>query len=609
MDILTLIQDEIKEYDQNILLSMTPIPSDNRFNYRRCKNVMEIMVPINGKPTVLAVGFPEFFPKELPKFFDRSNQFNRIPHKEPDGFLCFSNTESMLIDERYPGAVLLSCLEKVIELIEKGLSGANNDEYLVEFEAYWSRQTQTKITYASINTENTQVRELDLWRIPVKSSFALIATETHADATTIVKALFGVSLKEAEKYRCMYLPLKSGTNKTPPKYFSNWDLADMKASLLSNLDPLNKKRFHQIAALKRKSPNTYDYVIGGLPIPNNNWALFGMEIYNPRASLYTNRKNRKIASIILHPFVQAPPEYKTTPLVIKRWNQDYLLNRTGGQSSLKAKHVVVVGVGAIGSEIANGLSKSGVGKLTLIDDDTYTLDNIYRHYLGGKFVFYESEQLGLRNPEKVAAMQVDQTSKYPFTKVEIYAEKFRSVFDQGSIDWKTVDLVICAIGKPNDEMHINQLLHGLPNPPATIYTWVEPLGIGGHALVTLNDNKRGCYQCLFKPDSTDQISNRASFSQPFQDFSRSITGCGSFFTPYSFLDASKTANLALEAGIKVLLGIEKGSPLLSWKGDSSAFEQLGYQLSSRYSFSVEKLHELRYHYIDDDCPICRERGE
>ncbi|HZG73096.1 MAG TPA: ThiF family adenylyltransferase, partial [Chondromyces sp.] len=465
MDILTLIQEEIKEYDQNILLSMTPIPSENRLNYRGCKNVMEIMVPINGKPTVLTVGFPEFFPKELPKFFDKSNQFNRIPHKEPDGFLCFSNTESMLIDERYPGAVLLSCLETVIELIEKGLSGANNDEYLVEFEAYWSRQSQTKTTYASINTENTQVRELDLWRVQVKSTFVLIATETHTDAVTIVKELFRVSLKEAEKFRCIYLPLKSGANITPPEYFRNWNLADMKANLLSNLDPLNKKRFHQLAAKKRKTPNTYDYVIAGLPIPSDNWALFGMEVYNPRASLTTNWKNRKIDSILLHPFVQAPPEYKTSPLVLKRWNQDYLLNRTGGQSSLKDKHVVVVGVGAVGSEIVNGLSKSGIGKLTLIDDDTYTLDNIYRHYLGGRYVFYESD-IGLQNPEKVLAMQVDQTSKYPFTKVEMYAEKFRSVFEKGSIDWKKVDLVVCAIGKPNDEMHINQLLHGLPNPPA-----------------------------------------------------------------------------------------------------------------------------------------------
>jgi len=382
----------------------------------------------------------------------------------------------------------------------------------------------------------------------------------------------------------------------------------MKENLLSNLNNHNKKRFHQLAAIRSMTPNTYDYVIAGLPIPIGKWALFGMEIYNPRASLSTNWKNRKIPSILLHPFVQAPPEYKTTPLVIKRWSQDYLLNRTGGQSSLKHKHVVVVGVGAVGSEIVNGLSKSGVGKLTLIDDDTYTLDNIYRHYLGGNYVFIKDEQLGLKNPSKVVAMKVEQTSKYPFTNVEIYADNLRRVFEQGITDWTTVDLVICAIGKPNDEMHINQLLHGLQNPPPTIYTWVEPLGIGGHALVTLNHNNRGCYQCLFKPDSYDQISNRASFSQPFQDFSKSITGCGSFFTPYSFLDASKTANLALEAGIKVLLGIEKGNPLLSWKGDSSAFEQLGYQLSSRYSFTVEELHDLKNHYIDVDCPICRDKG-
>jgi integrative and conjugative element protein (TIGR02256 family) len=48
--------------------------------------------------------------------------------------------------------------------------------------------------------------------------------------------------------------------------------------------------------------------------------------------------------------------------------------------------VAIVGVGALGGQVANNLARSGFGCLTLIDDDSLLPHNLSRHVLGGSYV-------------------------------------------------------------------------------------------------------------------------------------------------------------------------------------------------------------------------------
>lgn len=52
-----------------------------------------------------------------------------------------------------------------------------------------------------------------------------------------------------------------------------------------------------------------------------------------------------------------------------------------GQERLLASHAVVVGLGGLGCSVAQFLAVSGVGKLTLIDDDIVELSNLQRQVL------------------------------------------------------------------------------------------------------------------------------------------------------------------------------------------------------------------------------------
>ena len=53
----------------------------------------------------------------------------------------------------------------------------------------------------------------------------------------------------------------------------------------------------------------------------------------------------------------------------------------GALETLRRSHVAVFGLGGVGSYAAEGLARSGVGELTLVDQDTVSLSNINRQLL------------------------------------------------------------------------------------------------------------------------------------------------------------------------------------------------------------------------------------
>ena len=92
---------------------------------------------------------------------------------------------------------------------------------------------------------------------------------------------------------------------------------------------------------------------------------------------------------------------------LERYNKHILLDEIDyhGQKSLKNKHVVLVGLGGLGSPIAYYLASSGIGKITIIDNDKVDLSNLQRQILfdvsdiGCSKVVAAKRRLLLLNPE------------------------------------------------------------------------------------------------------------------------------------------------------------------------------------------------------------------
>ncbi len=605
--LLNEIKKELDTLEQSLIRSFSILKEVDSNQYSKCSNVAEIEIEVNGKPAVLSVGFPDMFPNALPKFFDKNNEFGHIPHKMPNGFLCFTRTESLIIDERYPTAILLHCLEKIINLIEDGISGKNKQDFMEEFEAYWPASSKSNI-YAHIDTENLKLRELDLWKKEVGDKhLTFIAAERNRSLENVIKQVFHLDIKETDKFRCIYFPLQKGSFIAPPLDFEMWNFTTLKENVFKHLSSENKEEFYKIVGRKSKNVNSgMEFIIVGLPMQHQKTILFGCNLTGHSSNLTNVNKSRVIKKI--HPFIAKPKDTTLYPKHIKRWHPDYLQNRTGGNTGLKGKHILIVGVGSVGSEVAMRFAKAGVKKVSIVDMDFMELENVHRHALGSSSVFTVYKKLGLMENPKVWALEEEIKRKYPFTEVKSYFDDIKQVLEDGLLNKERIDLIVVAIGSVNIEMIINRMLHKESNPPPTIYTWVEPLGIGGHTLVTLNGYKGGCYQCLFKEKEETALYNRSAFAKPFQEFSKTLTGCGSVFTPYNFLDSERSALLTVETGIKVLMGQLKGNPLLSWKGEDTLFIEKRYETTRRYSLNTEELFETRYLYKNEGCKVCSTKG-
>lgn len=151
---------------------------------------------------------------------------------------------------------------------------------------------------------------------------------------------------------------------------------------------------------------------------------------------------------------------------------------------LRAKRVLVVGVGSGGSVIAVELAKAGVGSLTLVDHDRLEVANIVRHICGlsdlGRF--------------KTKAVRDQILDKNPSADVETFEDE---------CDWqwlsklkelvRRADLVFCCTDNRPSRILVN--LACVSEGRVCIYGGTFNRAYGGHVLRVIPGLSM-CYQCF-----------------------------------------------------------------------------------------------------------------
>jgi molybdopterin/thiamine biosynthesis adenylyltransferase len=171
-----------------------------------------------------------------------------------------------------------------------------------------------------------------------------------------------------------------------------------------------------------------------------------------------------------------------------RYSRHILLDEIGieGQEKLLAAHALVIGAGGLGSPAAFYLASAGIGKITLVDNDTVDLTNLQRQIL------HTTERVG-----QPKAQSGRQTLERINPEIEVIAltERAEGARLAELVSRATVVLDCSDNFATRHAVNRACVEHGVP--------LVSGAAIRFDGQVSVFDARRGdtpCYACLFPPD-------------------------------------------------------------------------------------------------------------
>jgi molybdopterin/thiamine biosynthesis adenylyltransferase len=264
---------------------------------------------------------------------------------------------------------------------------------------------------------------------------------------------------------------------------------------------------------------------------------------------------------------------------------EYITRRVG-QASIP-KHVAVVGVGAIGSRVAEHLALAGIKELSLVDPDNMSADNLGRHVLDRTWI-------GERKAKALSSHLKNRMPGIVITPDFHRLDEWMNTKRAGEIA-----VLVLATGSPACERALIQRAWRESWPCRIVSTFIEAGDLGGHA-IGMQPGEPGCFECLYTKDEDGHPMLRGALLMAGQDVVQEINGCGAF-TPYSAIAATRTALLAVE----LVLGDEQGYH--RWAGAGNQAQHFGLQPSSAWE-SLRSGHLPTFlskeQYQRADCPCC-----
>jgi len=254
------------------------------------------------------------------------------------------------------------------------------------------------------------------------------------------------------------------------------------------------------------------------------------------------------------------------PLTMRRHTSTYMRERGGALLDLLDKHVVVMGAGAVGCVVVDTLAAAGVGKLTVIDNDEYSEDNVFRHLLEPLYI----------DIDKPVGLKVALERRYPgleITPVCTTAQRWLK-----SSDLSKHDGIVLAFGAPTIERSFSRALKDKRFNMPVVFTWLEALDLGGHSVLMWTKGE-GCLECIYRDDEGQpSLASRTSFLEPNQSVTRNLTGCAGAFVPFGAIQARRTGLMAAEhllAAMTAAAGSAQPPSYRFWVGDGKAAAQHG----------------------------------
>ncbi|MFK3739490.1 HesA/MoeB/ThiF family protein [Massilia sp. TN1-12] len=172
-----------------------------------------------------------------------------------------------------------------------------------------------------------------------------------------------------------------------------------------------------------------------------------------------------------------------------RYSRHILLDDVGieGQQRILAAHALVIGAGGLGSPAALYLASSGVGRITLVDDDEVDLTNLQRQ------VMHTTARVG---QPKVASGRDALLQLNP--EIEVVALRERLAGERLAALVGSADVVLDCSDNFATRQAVNRacVAAGVPLVSGAAIRFDGQLSV-----FDVRDPASPCYACLFPPDS------------------------------------------------------------------------------------------------------------
>lgn len=521
--------------------------------------------------SAFALRLPLDFPNRPCEIFVDTSYFLKLPHVEQDGRICLG-LHAAPGDHANPVAAVQQAIEILRDklIIPAGDPEWCEQQFHIERTSYWAQDCNRRDARGPRRpVANTTLAELGGVPNGAKGTVvAYVSQNEKRSAARLQIATFGRTSPQelaathgwtngTEVHgRAVFVALPDGELWTPQTWPSRFD----------ELEALVARATGGAVSLAEWVGN-----VGGFHMPRPvehgrkpaKCLRFGVhpKLHRP-VMVLIGVANTVFAYQLFAPEAMGGRVPQIEPIVIKRIDADWALARDQQLATLhsrRAKRVLLLGIGSLGSPLASVLARAGVGRLEIVDKEIFETENVARHHLGMRARDrWKADELAAQLRADVPGLNV----------VPHHADAI--VWCGKHCRPGRFDLVIESTGESTVRSFMSHQRSNLFGDIPIIHAWLEPLCSASHAVLTQPG-------VPWPPeDPADDLVNASDLSA--NDARIVLPGCNSGFHPYGVADVTLAAAFAAERALSVVDDPGQPSTVWSWVRSSGFFDRLGIDL-------------------------------
>lgn len=448
----------------------------------------------------------------------------KVPHVDSDGILCFSgdvgpasgaSPEDRLQDMLYHFSE---------DFLKPWQSGFLDADFETETQNYWEtnvgRYSSNANPVRMVFTIDDRPCDPRLIEATLVHPMKAVILGSASALEERVRMSLGECASRIERIAVLDIPVDAPfTPQTWPKNIRELELLlamRVDDEMLKQFNFVKRKGAQHRLVILRSPSGSYGYLLPGGPLQE----------------------------IRMRKSTRTQPNIQLLPLSVYRLDPSWTTGRDANHQVLKRQlsRVLVMGSGALGSQVIDQLARAGIGSITVVDCDLMTSANVGRHLLGVEAIYSKKAR-------SVAKHVARANPSCCVSAANIPAEDWL-----GKNSLNSFALVLDLTGEPDVRFALNSKRFTEPIP--MVVGWMEPYVAAAHACILVGGQN-------WFSSGTDPLEKLQSVAWPDDVFQRE-PGCSSRFQSYTSAAAAYAVGLVVEAALDVVDNNVLTSVVRSW---------------------------------------------